>query len=239
MSPRTLKDTLYEHVARIGKALSSPKRLELLEMLAQCDKTVEQLAADLSIDVKLTSAHLKALKEARLVRSRRAGKYVIYGLSGADVAQLGVSLREVAEEHLVELRLAVGRMVAEPEKLAPIGRAELLAQARRGEVIVIDVRPQAEYDSAHLPGARSMPLPELARRLAELPKRTQIVAYCRGPFCLMSDEAVELLAAKGYKARKIFDGVVEWQSAGLPVERTAAGKTKQPPALRSAPHRAL
>jgi rhodanese-related sulfurtransferase/DNA-binding transcriptional ArsR family regulator len=219
---RSIKDTLYEQVARIGKALSSPKRLELLEMLAQSDKTVETLAADLSIDVKLTSAHLKALKEARLVQSRRDGKYIIYRLSGPDVANLGVTLREVAEEHLVELRMAVHTMMAEPSKLSKVGRADLLAQARRGEVVVIDVRPQSEYDTAHLPCARSMPLAELERRLAELPKKTQIVAYCRGPFCLMSDEAVKLLAAKGFKASKIFDGVSEWQSAGLPIIRPSA-----------------
>lgn len=220
LSPhRSIKDTLYEQVARIGKALSSPKRLELLEMLAQSDKTVETLAAELSIDVKLTSAHLKALKEARLVQSRRDGKYIIYRLSGADVANLGVTLREVAEEHLVELRMAVHTMMAEPSKLSKVGRADLLAQARRGEVVVIDVRPQSEYETAHLPCARSMPLAELQRRLAELPKKTQIVAYCRGPFCLMSDEAVKLLATKGFKASKIFDGVSEWQSAGLPIVR--------------------
>ena len=216
---RSIKDTLYEQVARIGKALSSPKRLELLEMLAQSDKTVETLAAELSIDVKLTSAHLKALKEARLVQSRRDGKYIIYRLSGPDVANLGVTLREVAEEHLVELRMAAHTMMAEPSKLSKVGRADLLAQARRGEVVVIDVRPQSEYETAHLPCARSMPLAELQRRLAELPKKTQIVAYCRGPFCLMSDEAVKLLATKGFKASKIFDGVSEWQSAGLPIVR--------------------
>lgn len=223
MSHRTLKDTLYEQVARIGKALSSPKRLELLEMLAQGEKTVEVLASDLSIDVKLTSAHLKALKAARLVQTRRDGKYIVYRLSGSDVAQLGVTLREVAEEHLVELRLAVDQMMADPTKLSKVGRADLLAQARRGEVIVIDVRPQSEYDTAHLPFARSMPLLELERRLAELPKKAQIVAYCRGPFCLMSDEAVKLLVAKGYRARKTFDGVSEWQSAGLPLERLSVG----------------
>lgn len=219
MNHRTLKDTLYEHVARIGKALSSPKRLELLEMLAQGEKTVDLLARELSIDVKLASAHLKALKDARLVRSRRDGKYIIYRLSGIDVAQLGVSLREVAEEHLVELRLAVNQMLAEPAMLAKVGRPELLAQARRGDVIVLDVRPQAEYDAAHLPFARSIPLPELERRLAELPRKTQVVAYCRGPYCLMSDEAVRLLASKGYKARKILDGVSEWRAAGLPLDR--------------------
>jgi rhodanese-related sulfurtransferase len=126
----------------------------------------------------------------------------------------------------LELRLAVSQLMAEPDKLSKLGRADLLAQARRGEVIVIDVRPQAEYDTAHLPCARSMPLHELERRLAELPKRAQIVAYCRGPFCLMSDEAVKLLASRGYKARKILDGVSEWQSAGLPVERPALGRAR-------------
>ena len=225
---RNLKDALYEQVARIGKALSSPKRLELLEMLAQGDKTVEQLAAELSIDVKLTSAHLKALKEARLVQARRQGKYVIYAVSGADVTQLGVSLREVAQQHLVELRLAVAQLMAEPDKLSKLGRTELLDQARRGEIVVIDVRPQAEYDTAHLPFARSMPLPELQRRLAELPRRTTVVAYCRGPFCLMSDEAVKLLAAKGFKARKLADGVSEWQGAGLPVVRRSAPAERLP-----------
>lgn len=227
MSNRTIKDALYQQVARIGKALASPKRLELLEMLAQGEKPVEVLASELSIDVKLTSAHLRALKEARLVESRRDGKYVIYRLSGPDVAQLGVNLRLVAEEHLVELQIAVGRLIAEPGKLAKVGRAELLAKARRGEVIVIDVRPQTEYDAAHLPFARSLPLSELERRLAELPKRTAIVAYCRGPFCLMSDEAVKLLVAKGYKAQKILDGVSEWQSAGLPIERPSAAPRKR------------
>lgn len=226
MSHRNLKDNLYEQVARIGKALSSPKRLELLEMLAQGEKTVEALAFDLSIDIKLASAHLKALKAAHLVHSRRDGKYVVYRLSGDDVAQLGVSLREVAQEHLIELRLALDQMMADPRALAQVGRDELLAQARRGEVVVIDVRPQAEYDTAHLPFARSMPLAELEQRLAELPKRTAIVAYCRGPFCLMSDEAVKLLAAKGFRAHKIFDGVSEWQSAGLPVEGAAAGRKR-------------
>lgn len=219
---RILKDALYEHVARIGKALSRPKRLELLEMLAQAEKPVEQLAAELLIDVKLTSSHLKALKEARLVQTRRDGKYIHYRLSGPDVAQLGVSLRDVAEEHLVELHMAVAQWASEPDKLSKFGRAELLAQARRGDVIVIDVRPQAEYNTAHLPCARSIPLHELERRLAELPRRTQIVACCCGPFCLMSDEAVKLLAAKGSQASKILDGVSEWQSAGLPVERLDA-----------------
>lgn len=219
MNNRTLKDLLYEQVARVGKALASPKRLEILEMLAQGEKAVEMVAAEVSIDVKLASAHLKALKGARLVEARREGKRMIYRLSGADVAQLGVMLRHVAEEHLVELQLALQKMMAEPEQLAKISRKELLEQAKRGEVVVIDVRPQQEYTTAHLPFARSLPLPELAQRLAELPRDTEIVAYCRGPFCLMSDEAVKLLQEHGYRARKTFDGVSEWQAAGLPLSQ--------------------
>jgi rhodanese-related sulfurtransferase len=217
MDKRRVKDLLYEQVARIGKALASPKRLELLEVLAQGEKTVEALSAELSIDIKLASSHLKALRASRLVESRRDGKYVVYRLSGQDVSDLWVNLREVAEEHLLELRLAIDQMVAQPDKLSKVDRKELLDQAKRGDVIVIDVRPEAEYEAAHLPFARSMPLEELEKRLSELPRRREIVAYCRGPFCMLSDEAIKLLNARGYKARKILDGVSEWQAAGLPV----------------------
>lgn len=214
MEKRKLKDLLYEHVARIGKAVSSPKRLEILELLAQGEKTVDTLTSELSIDIKLTSAHLKALKEAQLVSARREGKFMVYQLSGADVASLWVNLRQVAEEHLLELRLALDTWVAEPSRLTGLGRAELLAQARSGEVVVIDVRPQAEYDVAHLPFARSMPLADIAQRLAELPTDKEIVAYCRGPFCLFSDEACQLLQAHGYRVSKLLDGVSEWRAAG-------------------------
>ena len=219
MDNRLLKDFLYEQVARVGKALSSPKRLELLEMLAQGEKAVEAVAADVAIDVKLASAHLKALKAAHLVQSRRDGKRMLYRLSGDDVAQLGVSVRTVAEEHLVELTVALRKMVAEPDRLFGMDRKDLMGQARRGELIVLDVRPKAEFDTAHLPYARSMPLAELAQRLSELPQEVEIVAYCRGPFCLMSDAAVTLLRARGYRACKTSDGVSEWRAAGLPVDR--------------------
>ena len=217
MDNRSLKNLLYEQVARIGKALGSPKRLEMLEMLAQGEKAVEMIASEVGIDVKLASAHLKALKESRLVQVRRDGKRMFYRLSGGDVAQLGVVLRQVAEEHLLELRLALQQMVAEPELLTQMNRKELLTRAKRGDVVMLDVRPQAEYDTAHLPFARSMPLPELAQRLAELPRDVEIVAYCRGPFCLMSDEAVRLLQAHGFRARKTVDGVSDWRAAGLPL----------------------
>lgn len=217
MEKRILKDLLYEQVARIGKAVSSPKRLELLELLAQGEKTVETLAAELSVDIRLTSAHLKALREAHLVAARRDGKYVVYRLAAPDVAGLWVTLRQVAEAHLAELRLTLEQMVADPDRLAAVGREELLAQARRGEVVVIDVRPLDEYATAHLPHARSLPLAEIEQRLDELPHDREILAYCRGPFCLFADEAVALLQARGYKARKLSDGVSEWQAAGLPV----------------------
>ena len=161
------------------------------------------------------SAHLQSQKGARLVQSRRDGKRIVYRLSGPDVAQLGVRLRHVAEEHLVELLLALQKMMDQPDRLTRLDRKELMAQARRGEVVVLDVRPSEEFDAAHLPFARSMPLPELAQRLAELPRDVEIVAYCRGPVCLMSDAAVQLLREHGLRACKTLDGVSEWQAAGL------------------------
>jgi rhodanese-related sulfurtransferase len=217
MNKRATKDLLYEQVARIGKAVSSPKRLELLEILAQGEKTVEVLAAEASIDIKLASAHLKVLKEARLVEAQRDGRYIAYRLSGEDVSALWVNLRTVAEEHLVELKVAMDQIFAAPEKLDTETRRSLMEKARRGEVVVIDVRPAAEYDSGHLPFARSLPLSELQQRLAELPADRDIVAYCRGPFCMMSAEAVALLQKHGFRAHKIADGTPEWQAAGLPL----------------------
>lgn len=209
---------LYEQVARIGKAISSPKRLELIDLLAQGEKTVETLAEQARIDMRLASAHLKALREARLVQTRRDGKFIHYRLSGPEVAQLWRTVREVAEERLVELRVALNEMSSSIEALDAESRESLLAKARSGDVLVIDVRPTAEYDAGHLPFARSMPLAEIRKRLAELPPGKQVVAYCRGPFCLMSDEAVRLLRRRGFDARKISDGVTEWQASGQPLE---------------------
>lgn len=215
---RALKDLLYEHVARVGKALSSPKRLEILELLAQGEKTVDVLATEASISMKLASAHLRVLKEARLVESRREGRFIAYALSGDDVAALWVNLHNVAAEHLVELRVALESIASGAESLTPETRRSLEAKARRGTVVVLDVRPDTEYRAARLPYARSIPLPELKRRLAELPKDREIVAYCRGPFCLMAGEAVDLLRKRGYRARKISDGVAEWAAAGNSVD---------------------
>lgn len=214
---RKLKNVLYEQVARIGKAASSPKRLELIEVLSQGEKSVEQLAAATNISVKLASAHLKELKSARLAEARREGKHMVYRLVDVQVAEMWVMLRQLAEQRLLELQAAMKEMVSHPQELAPVGGKKLLSQAKRGDVIVIDVRPESEYQTAHLPYARSLPLAELKTRLGEIPKGKPVVAYCRGPFCLMAIEAVGLLAKKGIKAARLEDGVAEWRARGLPL----------------------
>jgi rhodanese-related sulfurtransferase len=221
MNSRYIKDRLYEQVARIGKAASSPKRLELIELLCQGEKNVEQLATEADISVKLASAHLGALKAAALVKTRRAGKSIYYRLSDPHVAEFWVAIRTVAEERLVELQVALDGLVASPAKLTGVDRAALLEDARRGELIVLDVRPKAEYAAGHLPFARSIPLAELERRIAELPKDKTVVAYCRGPFCLFAHKAVALLGDQGYRACRLEDGVAEWRAHGFPIEATA------------------
>jgi rhodanese-related sulfurtransferase/DNA-binding transcriptional ArsR family regulator len=208
----------FEQVARIGKAISSPKRLELLNLLSQSEKTVDVLAVELNMDIKLASAHLKALKGAHLVTAKRDGKFMVYRLSGQDVATLWVTLHRVAEAHLLELRHALGDMTATTATVTPIDRMQLISQAEKGEVIVIDVRPSAEYEAAHLPFARSLPLDELEARLEELPFDKEVVAYCRGPFCIMANQAVATLTAKGYQIRNIREGINEWRASGMPLE---------------------
>ena len=214
-----IKDFLYEQVARIGKAVASPKRLQLIELLCQGEKSVEMLAAQAEMSVKLTSAHLKELRLARLVETRKDGKYVLYRLASTSVADLWVTLRAEAEERLVELQVALANIVEHHEELNGLDRKALLKKAATGEVLVLDVRPSDEYATAHLPHARSLPVDELKRRLAELPKDTPVVAYCRGPFCLMAKDAVELLRKKGYRAFHLTDGVAEWRAHGLPIEQ--------------------
>jgi rhodanese-related sulfurtransferase/DNA-binding transcriptional ArsR family regulator len=213
MNNRQIKDMLYEQVARIAKASASPKRLELIELLCQAPMNVEALAREAQISVKLASAHLKDLKGARLVEAERHGKYVQYRLADPDVAQFWVAIRMLAETRLTELRDVMERFAGTGEEWNPADRTELLLRAKSGEVIVLDVRPQDEFHAAHLPYARSLPLDELETRLSELPKDKRIVAYCRGPFCLMAKDAVELLRARGFDAVKLSDGVAEWAIA--------------------------
>lgn len=207
---RTIKDALYEQVARIAKAAASPKRLELIELLGQAPKTVEALARDAGISAKLVSAHLKELKAARLVEAERHGKYMSYRLASDEVARLWVTLRLLAEDRLFELQEAVRQLGSSTHEWVGTGRDELLNKARSGEVLVIDVRPCDEYEAGHLPYARSLPLAELETRLGELPRDRPVIAYCRGPFCFMSTDAVKLLRGKGIEALQLRDGVVEW-----------------------------
>lgn len=217
MKNRQIKDLLYEQVALVGKAVASPKRLELLDLLGQCEKTVETLAENAGISVKLASAHLKALRLAHLVATRKDGKYVVYRLADKTVSEFWVQLRSLAEERLVNAQMAVQQFIAGTDTLAGYDRRTILEKASHDEIIVIDVRPQQEFQAGHLPYARSLPLVELKKRLAALPRGKDIVAYCRGPYCLMSKEAVELLRRKGYRAFRLEDGVAEWRSAGLPL----------------------
>jgi rhodanese-related sulfurtransferase len=215
----SIKDHLYEQVARIGKALASPKRLELIDLLGQGEKPVELLAEQARISMKLASAHLRELRACRLVETRRDGKHVLYRLAGPGVADLWVSLRSEAQERLVELQLALASLAEHRDELEGLDRAVILKKARAGEVVVLDVRPNDEFAAAHLPHARSLPVGELKKRLDELPKDVPVVAYCRGPFCVMAKEAVDLLRRKGYRAFHLTDGVAEWRARGLPVEQ--------------------
>ncbi|MDE2003065.1 MAG: ArsR family transcriptional regulator [Betaproteobacteria bacterium] len=219
MTPgREIKNVLYGLVARTAKAVASPKRLELIELLCQAPKTVETLAREAEITVNLASAHLKELRNTRLVETERQGKNVVYRLASPDIARFWVALRLLAEDRLFELQEAM-RQLGEPDAAwRGEHRDTLLRKARRGEIVVLDVRPRSEFDELHLPFARSLPLSELRARLAELPRHKPIVAYCRGPFCLMSEEAVTLLAKRGFQVSRLADGVSEWLAAGLPLE---------------------
>lgn len=207
---RQIKNLLYEQVARIGKVLSSPKRLELIELLCQGHKSVETLATEANISLKLTSSHLRELRMARLVETERQGKNIVYRLANKSVADLWVQVHMLAEDRLIELQMALQKITSQPEGLMPSDRDSLMKAARKGEVVVLDVRPAEEYLTAHLPFARSIPLNELCNRLNELPRDRPIVAYCRGPYCLMAPDAVALLKEQGYTALHLRDGVAEW-----------------------------
>jgi rhodanese-related sulfurtransferase len=216
---RETKDLLYEQVSRVSKALASPKRLELVELLCQCEKSVEALARETGMSVKLASAHLRSLRAGRLVETRKDGKYVLYRLADPSVADLWVSLRSVAEERMLDLQMALRSLLAARATLVGVDRESILRQAKKGEVVVIDVRPGEEFAAGHLPYARSLPLTELKQRLKQLPKDKPVVAYCRGPFCMMAQDAVALLRKQGYRAQQLEDGVAEWRARGLPIEQ--------------------
>ena len=212
------KRALLEQFARVAKALAHPNRLELLEFLAQGERTVESLARAAGLSVANASQHLQQLKQAGLVASRRAGQHVRYRLADDDVVALMAALRGVARRHLAEVDRIVEAYLAARDTLEPVPATDLLERIRRGEVTVLDVRPPEEYAAGHLPGAVNIPLEELERRLGELPRDREVVAYCRGPYCVLAWEAAGRLREKGIPARRLEGGLPEWRLAGLPVE---------------------
>ena len=220
MSRRDAKTALYEQFARAGKGLSNPKRLEMLDLLSQGEYSVESLAAAAGLGLSTASAHLQALKDAGLVRTRREGTFVHYRLAGDDVAALLALLRTVATRHLADADRAAADYLGAPvtDDSDAVARDELLRRARTGKVVVLDVRPTTEYTAGHIPGAVSVPLEQLQHRLDELPANVEIVAYCRGAYCVLSYDAVDQLTAAGRKARRLHEGMLEWRLAGLPVE---------------------
>ena len=208
-------------------ALSSPKRLELIELLCQCEKRVETLADQAQISVKLASAHLKVLRAAGLVDSRRQGKYVFYRIAAASVSDAWVRLRELAEERIAELQVAMRSVLTGRGELRGIDRETILRKARKGEIVIVDVRPEEEFAAAHFQYAQSLPLAQLRKRLKDIPRDVPIVAYCRGPFCMMAAKAVELMRKRGIEAFELEDGVAEWRAQGLPVE-AGSGRASRP-----------
>ncbi|MGC8634877.1 MAG: ArsR/SmtB family transcription factor [Candidatus Limnocylindrales bacterium] len=214
---RAAKTALNEQFARVAKALASPRRIELLDLLAQGERSVEALAAAADMTLPLASSHLQVLRAARLVESRREGVRVLYRLSSDDVERLLAALREIARGHLAEVEQLVATYLTGRDRLEPVSREELAARLSTGEAIVLDVRPRTEYLAGHVAGARSIPLEELEAHLAELPVDEEIVAYCRGPYCVYAPTAVELLRRRGYHARRLVEGFPEWRRAGLPV----------------------
>ena len=214
---RTTKTTLNEQFARIGKALASPRRIELLELLAQGEHSVDSLATESDMSVTLASSHLQALRQARLVETRRDGSRIFYRLAGDDVYALLAALRAVAHDRLAEVEQVVQAYFRAPEALQPLRRDELVRRAHSGDVIVLDLRPRGEYAAGHIPGAISIPLEDLEEQLALLPPGAEIVAYCRGPYCVLAPRGVALLRRYGFHARRLEDGFPEWRLAGFPV----------------------
>ncbi|WP_020389282.1 ArsR/SmtB family transcription factor [Kribbella catacumbae] len=216
MGDQVAKAALFEQFAKVGKALGSAKRLELLDLLAQGERSVEVLAGRAGLGLTTASNHLQLLRQAGLVVGRKDGTKVHYRLAGGDVAALWSQVRDVASAHLAEVDRA-RRAYLGDDDVAEVTRDELLRRLEAGDVTVVDVRPGEEYTAGHIPGAVSIPLDELTDRLAELPAGTAIVAYCRGSYCVMAHEAVRTLAAKGLSAARLSDGMLEWRLAELPV----------------------
>jgi DNA-binding transcriptional ArsR family regulator len=220
---RDFKNRLYGQFARIGKALSSPHRLEILELLAQGERTVDSLATEIGLSLANASQHLQALRQAALVESRKEGLFVFYRLSDPAVFELSRTIRTVAERQLADMDRLVREHFRDRSDAEPVEMRELLKRARSNQVVVLDTRPAGEYAAGHIVGAISMPVDDLQRQLRLLPKEKEYVAYCRGPYCVYADRAVEILESHGRTARRMREGFPEWRAAGFPIESSVAG----------------
>jgi rhodanese-related sulfurtransferase/DNA-binding transcriptional ArsR family regulator len=216
-----MKAALYQQLARVAQALASDARLQILEFVAQGERSVDSLAAMTGLSVANTSKHLQALRQSGLVQARKEGLRVYYSVAGDDVVALVSALRAVAEHRVAEVERLIRLWLAHRDEMEPVPATALLQRAKDGLVTVLDVRPAEEYAAGHIPGAINVPLEKLESYLSRLPKRKEVVAYCRGPYCLMSFEAVEKLRKKGWRARRLENGLPEWRAAGLPVEQEA------------------
>jgi len=226
-SVRDAKDKLNAQFARMGHALSSPKRLEMLELLRQCEKCVETLAANTGMSVANTSRHLQILKSAGLVETRREGIHMIYRVADEQVHLLVSTLKKVAQSRLADVDRVLADIADGPVELDEVDRSQLLQLTKAGKIVVLDVRPEDEYCAHHLPCAHSIPLSQLAARLHELPRKGRIVVYCRGPYCLLAGEAVRILRRAGYDAIRLGEGLAEWMAAGMPVTDSGLPDTAQ------------
>ena len=215
---RDFKDTIYDQLSRLGKAIAAPKRLELLDLLCQGPRTVEALAEQAAVSVANASQHLQVLRAARLVDAEKKGLYVEYRLADEEVCRFFVALRGLGQARLAEMEQVTRQYFERRGAMEAVDTDELLRRVKSGEVTVLDVRPSEEYRAGHIPGALSIPVGQLKARLKDLPKRREIVAYCRGPFCVMAAEAVELLRKKGFKAHRLEHGVADWRARGWRVE---------------------
>jgi rhodanese-related sulfurtransferase len=221
---REFKDELFGQLARVTKALSSPRRLELVDLLAQRERSVEELAELAEMSVANTSQHLQELRAASLVKVRREGLRAHYSLANESVFRVWQAIRDLGQIQIAEIDRIVAAYATDRGKFEELGAEELMRRMADGDVVVLDVRPKAEFEAGHIRSARSVPVPELRRRIAEIPKGLEIVAYCRGPFCVYADEAAALLRRNGYRARRLKIGYPDWKYAGLPV---AVGKEKR------------
>jgi rhodanese-related sulfurtransferase/biotin operon repressor len=219
MSSDAAKERLYQAIGRVAAALGSAGRLQILEFVAQGERSVDALAEMTGLSVANTSKHLQALRQAGLVNARKQGLRVYYSIAGDDVSLLLSSLRGVAEHRAADVDKLLQAWIARRDELDPVPAREVLARLKNGLITVLDVRPAEEYAAGHLPGAINVPVDRLEKYLSKLPKRKEVLAYCRGPYCLMSFEAVEKLRKRGFKAKRLENGYPEWRAAGLPVER--------------------